>query len=178
MALTLANAKIINFDITFDAAPVRSVEGQVVWADVWIDYAVTGLVPTVTIRVPVPWNESDTRAERKDNALRCARELIGHACRTSAAGSDEAEGAASFGMQPLGATTPPALEGLAQELAMAKATTQPAGRALRTYAVAADRRALQRSVVIGLPNSKACESPVAFEQHRTAEGTRVRLEKC
>jgi hypothetical protein len=125
MALTLANAKIINFEITFDATPVRSVEGQVLWADVWIDYALAGLVPTVTVRVPIPWSVSDTRAARKDNALRCARQLLEHACQAPTAESDQTVAAASNAKQLLGAIAPPALEGLAQDLAMAKAAAQP-----------------------------------------------------
>ena len=74
MALKPSTAKITDFETSFDAVPVASEEGEVIWADVRIDYILSGLTPTVTIRVPIPWTESDTPEERKSKALRCARQ--------------------------------------------------------------------------------------------------------
>src|ERR1700761_6493909 len=119
MALKPSTAKITDFETSFDAVPVASPDGEVIWADVRIDYILSELTPTVTIRVPVPWNERDTTEERKSKALRCARQLIDHACR--AAGVDAAE--SQIDDSPvegvLEAVTPPALEGIAQELGLA-----------------------------------------------------------
>ena len=89
MALKPSTAKITDFETSFDAVPVASAEGEVIWADVRIDYILAGLAPTVTIRVPVPWSERDTPDERKSKALRCARQLIDHACRAAGVGAAE-----------------------------------------------------------------------------------------
>jgi hypothetical protein len=73
--------------------------------------------------VPVPWNQRDTPEERKSKALRCARQLIDHACR--AAGVDAAETEmhdSSVEEDVLDAVTPIALEGIAQELGSATPT--------------------------------------------------------
>lgn len=80
MPIKPSAAKITDFETSFDAAPVTTAEGEVIWADVRIDYILAGLTPSVTIRNPVPWREGDTPEARKSMALRCARELIDHAC--------------------------------------------------------------------------------------------------
>jgi hypothetical protein len=99
-----STAKIADFETNFDAAPTASAEGEVLWADVRIDYRLSSLAPRVTIRVPVPWDPNESVAQRKAAALRCARELIDHACR-AAGMMTEAE-------------TGGALEGIAQELGL------------------------------------------------------------
>src|ERR1700761_7341115 len=125
MALKPSNAKITDFETSFDAVPVASPEGDVIWADVRIDYILSGLTPTVTIRVPVPWNERDTPEERKSKALRCARHLIDPACRAAGVAAAETGRDASTAEDVLDAVTPPALAGLAQELGLATPTTMP-----------------------------------------------------
>jgi hypothetical protein len=124
MTLKPSTAKITDFETSFDAVPVASVEGEVIWADVRIDYILSGLTPTVTIRVPVPWNERDTPEERKSNALRYARQLIDHACRAAGVGAAET-GIDSPVEDVLDAVTPTALEGIAQELGVATPTAKP-----------------------------------------------------
>jgi hypothetical protein len=89
------------------------------------DYILSGLTPTVTIRVPVPWNQRDTPEERKSKASRCARQLIDHACRAAGVGAAETEMDHSSVEDVLDAVTPTALEGLAQELGLATPTVQP-----------------------------------------------------
>jgi hypothetical protein len=107
-----STAKITDFETSFDAAPIASAEGEIVWADVRIDYRLSGLAPRVTIRVPVPWNADESAAQRKAAALRCARELIDHACRAAGVNQGEPE-------------TDGALEGIAQELGLAPPKTAP-----------------------------------------------------
>lgn len=125
MALKPSTAKITDFETSFDAVPVPSPEGDVIWSDVRIDYILSGLTPSVTIRVPVPWNERETPDERKTNALRCARQLINHACRAAGVGAAEAEIDNSLVGEILDAVTPTALEGIAQELGLATPTSKP-----------------------------------------------------
>jgi hypothetical protein len=125
MALKPSTAKITDFETSFDAMPVTSAEGEVIWADVRIDYILSGLTPTVTIRVPVPWNESDTPEERKSKALRCARQLNDHACRAAGVGSAETGIDDSPVEEVIDAVTPTALAGLAQELGLATPTAKP-----------------------------------------------------
>ena len=125
MALKPSTAKITDSETSFDAVPVASAEGEVIWADVRIDYILSGLTPTVTIRVPVPWNESDTPEERKSKALRCARQLIDHACRAAGVGSAETGIDDNPVEEVIDAVTPTALAGLAQELGLATPTAKP-----------------------------------------------------
>jgi hypothetical protein len=125
MALKPSTAKITHFETSFDAVPVASAEGEVIWADVRIDYILSGLTPTVTIRVPVPWNERDTPEERKSKALRCARQLIDHACRAAGVAAAETGADDSPIEEVLEAVTPTALEGIAQELGLASPTAAP-----------------------------------------------------
>lgn len=124
MALKPSTAKITDFETSFDAVPVASAEGEVIWADVRIDYILSGLTPTVTIRVPVPWIERDTPEERKSKALRCARQLIDHACRAAGVAAAET-GIEGPEENILGAVMPTALEGIAQELGLATPTATP-----------------------------------------------------
>ena len=125
MALKPSTAKITDFETSFDAVPVESPEGDVIWADVRIEYILSGLTPAVTIRVPVPWNELDTSEERKSKALRCARQLIEHACRAAGVGPAETAIDDSLAQEALDAVTPSALEGIAQELGLATPTAKP-----------------------------------------------------
>jgi hypothetical protein len=125
MALKPSTAKITEFETTIDAVPVASAEGEIVWADVRIDYILSGLTPTVTIRVPVPWNERDTPDERKSKALRYARQLIDHACRAAGVAAAETGIDDSSVEEVLDAVTPTALEGIAQELGLATPTAKP-----------------------------------------------------
>jgi hypothetical protein len=125
MALKPSTAKITDFETSFDALPVASAEGDVIWADVRIDYILAGLTPAVTIRVPVPWNERDTPDERKSKALRCARELIDHACHAAGVAAAETRIETSPVEEVLDAVTPTALEGIAQELGLAPPTAKP-----------------------------------------------------
>jgi hypothetical protein len=125
MALKPSTAKITDFETSFDAVPVTSIEGEVIWADVRIDYILSGLTPTVTIRVPVPWNERDTPEERKSKALRSARQLIDHACRAAGVGAAETEIEDSQAEEVLDAVMPTTLEGIAQELGLATPTAKP-----------------------------------------------------
>jgi hypothetical protein len=125
MALKSSTAKITDFETSFDAVPMASAEGDVIWADVRIDYILSGLTPTVTIRVPVPWNERETPEERKSKALRCARQLIDHACRAAGVSAAETGMDDSAVEDVLHAVTPAALEGIAQELGLATPTAKP-----------------------------------------------------
>lgn len=121
--LNPAAAKVTDLETSFDAIPVPSVAGEVIWADVQIDYLLSGLMPSVTIRVPVPWSERDTPEERKAKALRSARQLIEHACRAAGVIEPEAEKNVVEGI--LEAVTPPALAGLSQELGLARPKSRP-----------------------------------------------------
>lgn len=123
MPIKPSSAKITDFETSFDAAPVSTPEGDVIWADVRIDYLVSGLTPMVTIRVPVPWRDADSAEARKSLALRCARELIDHACMASGIASPQPP--TSGIIQTLEDFVPSSLEGVAQELGLAKPSTQP-----------------------------------------------------
>ena len=115
----LSTAKITNFETSFDAVPVASADGEVIWADVRIEYILGGLTPCVTIRVPVPYVERDSAEERKAKALRCARQLIDHACRASGVAAAEPDAADEEMGEVPDAATPTMLEGIAQELGLA-----------------------------------------------------------
>lgn len=120
-----STAKITDFETTFDVAPVSGPDGEVIWADVRIDYILSGLFPRVTIRVPVPWSPHETIDQRRSKALRCARELIDHACRASGVGPQEPEAADTTMSHLIDSVAPPVLEGMAQELGLAAPTTRP-----------------------------------------------------
>ena len=122
-----AAPKITDFETNFDAVPVATPDGEVIWADVRIDYLLAGLAPSVNIRVPVPWNEHETAAERKGKALRCARELIDHACRAAGAPEEpDMEDISAAAEERAG--LPVALEGLAQEVGLSEPSARPRRR--------------------------------------------------
>lgn len=123
MVLKPQTAKILDFETSFEAQPVPSPEGEVVWAEVRIDYILAGFSPTVTIRVPVPWDASESPEIRKSKALRCARQLIDHACQAS--GVPTPEPAVPTLQDKVEAIVPAALEGVAQELGLTTPTTRP-----------------------------------------------------
>jgi hypothetical protein len=120
MALKPASAKITDFETSFDAAPVVSAEGEVLWTEVRIDYVLAGLAPSVTIRVPVPWRDSDGAEQRRVQALQSARELIDHACRAAGMQAPPEPPVAAM----IEDVVPSALEGLTQELGLARPTTR------------------------------------------------------
>ena len=91
MMLKVSGAKIVDLDVSLDATPVDTRLGPVVWASVTIQYTLAGLSPCVTIRVPLPWREGETTQDRRAEALRCARQLIDHACRATGAMPEEDE---------------------------------------------------------------------------------------
>jgi hypothetical protein len=117
-----AVAQILDFETTLDASPVQSADGEVIWADVRIEYLLSGLKPTVTIRLPIPWREQDAPQERRAQALRCARQLIDHACR--AAGVPAMEPVIGHYIDDPSEVGISALEGLAQELGLSAPTTK------------------------------------------------------
>jgi hypothetical protein len=125
MVLKPATAKITDLDMTVEAVPTETAEGLIVWATVRMEYSLSGLAPVVTTRVPVPWITSDTDAERRAQALRCARLLIEHACRAAGVGPAEPEAEQNPVEEAIDAVAPPALQGIAQELGLAKPTRQP-----------------------------------------------------
>ena len=54
MVLKLSTAKVTDLDAAFDAAPVETADGPIIWATVTIEYAISGLSPALSIKVPVP----------------------------------------------------------------------------------------------------------------------------
>lgn len=125
MALRPAMAKIIDLDTTVDVVPVESSEGPIVWATVKMEYTLAGLTPAVTICVPVPWKAEESQDERRAQALRCARQLIEHACRAAGVGPAEPVSEGSAAESIIEATMPSGMEGLAQELGLSEPTRQP-----------------------------------------------------
>lgn len=123
-----AAPRITDFETSFEAIPVPSADGDIIWADVRIDYILSGLTPSVTIRVPVPWSEQDTQEERKSNALRCARQLIDHACRAAGVPNAEPDPDQDAVADALDAATPTIVEGIVQELGLTSPTSQPRRR--------------------------------------------------
>lgn len=123
-ALHAGIAKVTDLEISFEAVPVQSAAGMMVWAEVQIAYTLSDLEPIVSIRVPIPWNDGDTPAERKGRTLRYARHLIDHACRAGGVGAHE-RAEASMIEDAVDAIAPPAYAGLAQELGLAKPANEP-----------------------------------------------------
>jgi hypothetical protein len=115
---------VTDLDAAFDAAPVETADGPIIWATVTIEYAISGLSPALSIKVPVPWNDAEIADQRRAQALRCARQLIEHACRAAGVGPQED---ASTGPieDAIEAITPSALDGVAQELGLVESTTKP-----------------------------------------------------
>ncbi len=89
MAFNPDSALVTDLDTAFDAVPTDGPDGPVLWATVKIEYVLSGLIPVVTIRVPVPYDPDEPEDRRRGKALRCARQLIDHACQV--AGSLPAE---------------------------------------------------------------------------------------
>ncbi len=128
MAIKPSAAKVVDLDTAFDAAPMESAGGPIIWASVTIAYTLAGLSPTVTIRVPVPWRDGESPDQRRAQALRCARQLIEHACRAAGVVPQDAEPDTDTLDDVVEAITPSALEGVAQELGLSKPTTRPKAR--------------------------------------------------
>lgn len=123
MALKPSAAKVIDLDATFDTAPVESREGPLLWATVRIAYTLQGLSPDIAIRVPISWNAQDSQEQRRDQALRAARQLIDHACRAVAPADVESDSLEDIIRTPL--------EGIAQELGLTNPTSHPKPRRRR-----------------------------------------------
>ena len=128
MAIKPSAAKVVDLDAAFDAAPVETPDGPIIWGTVTIEYTLGTLAPTVNIRVPVPWKDGESPDQRRAQALRCARQLIEHACRAAGVGPQEFEIGSDTIDDVIEAITPAGLEGVAQELGLAKPTTHPKPR--------------------------------------------------
>lgn len=118
-ALKLRSAKITDLGVRLADGAVESRFGPLVWADVTITYAMAGgtdVAPAVRISVPIPFVPGDSEDQRRQSALRAARQLIDHACVAS-----------GLGLQAI-QETPEILSGLAQELGLAAPTTRTPGR--------------------------------------------------
>lgn len=118
--------KVTNLTASFDRGPTETGMGTVIWADVEVDYFWRQATPSVTIRVPVPWEEGQTSEERYACALKLARQLIDHACVASefAPPSEEAQPAGSIA-QVVENLVPASLEGISQELGLADPARTP-----------------------------------------------------
>jgi hypothetical protein len=116
MVLNPAAAKVIDIQVSWDAAPAVTPSGPVFWATVEIQYTLAGLAPAVSIRVPVECQADIGSEACRRQALQGARSLLNHAC-----------GAPAFSA----ADTEPLLEGLAQELGLTPPSTRPARRRTR-----------------------------------------------
>lgn len=116
MTLKLSTAKVTDLTTTLDAVPVETATGPVVWATVRITYLADGLEPSVTLCVPVEWQDGESDDQRKSKALRSARQLIDHACNVMVEPAPRAS----------------ILEGLSQELGLATPTTKPARKMRQT----------------------------------------------
>jgi len=112
--LKLRSAKITDLSVAFDPVPMVNPLGALLWAKLDIAYAASGLTPSLTMRVPVPFRENDSEAYRKEMALRAARQLIDHACV-----------ARQLGAEAPAQEAPEILAGLAQELGIVAPTTRP-----------------------------------------------------
>ena len=124
MAIRPNKAKVVDLDAVVESVPVDTPEGPVVWAAISIHYTLSGLSPSVTIRVPLSWKAGESEAAQRGRALQSARLLIEHACRAAGVGppsDDEEESPADM----LEAVMPAALQGLTQELGLASPATRP-----------------------------------------------------
>jgi hypothetical protein len=115
MVLNPATARVIDIQVSFDAAPVETASGPVFWATVEIHYTLEGLAPVTAIRVPVPCAGDLGSEACRRQALHGARSLLNHAC-----------GAPAFSAMN---EAPDLLEGLSQELGLTPPTTRPRKRA-------------------------------------------------
>src|SRR3954471_6351345 len=94
-SLKITSARVVNLETSLDAVPIDTPAGPVQWAIVTIDYTLAGLAPSVMIRVPMAWEPEQSPEQRNAAALRCARQLIDHACKAFGTTAGEpAEGAA------------------------------------------------------------------------------------
>lgn len=123
MALKPDSVLVTDLDTAFDAVPVEGPEGLVLWATVKIEYVMAGLIPVVTIRAPVPYDPDEPEDRRRSKALRCARQLIDHACQV--AGSVPGEAEKQTPAEIIDDVVPSVLEGVAQELGLAAPTKRP-----------------------------------------------------
>jgi len=106
-------AKIVDLRTLLDPDLTLASGCPVRWAEVEILYASGQFRPAVSIRIPVPWKETDTDDELRAFALRIARQLIDHAC-------------VALGDQPnAGVLEGTVLEGISQELGLSSPRTQP-----------------------------------------------------
>lgn len=124
MVIKPNKAKIVDLDAVMETVPVETPEGPAIWATIAIQYALSGLSPSVTIRVPLSWKDGESESQQRARALQGARLLIEHACRAAGVGplaEDEDDSPAEM----LQALVPPALDGLAQELGLAPPTARP-----------------------------------------------------
>jgi hypothetical protein len=120
-------AKVADLSTRFEALPEQTEIGSILWADIEITYILAGLNPTVDIRVPIPFVEGQTDAERKRQALRNARSLIDHACQI---GGVQADTPVTAKVQTaLEEMLPASLQGIAQELRLTEAVSEPRLRA-------------------------------------------------
>lgn len=118
MELKPQTAKVVGLTTSFDPTTIEPSLGPLVWATVHIDYALAGLSPSVTIRVPVAVDPGTAETELHGQALRNARLLIDHACRASGIGTEEPVA------HPVDALIEDVV-GLSQELGLTNPTAQP-----------------------------------------------------
>ena len=112
-------AKLVDMQTRLDREAVHTPIGPVQWATVRLNYALAGLSPSLTIRVPIALDKPQSETERANQALRNARLVIDHACHQYGIASEEA-GAAPVGKGSL----PEVLEGLTQELGITEPHTR------------------------------------------------------
>jgi hypothetical protein len=121
MELKPNRAKVVDIETSLDAVPVETAVGPVLWATVRLDYVLAGMSPRLDIRVPIPYEAEQTDAERARQALRNARLLIDHACQSSGIQAEKSLNVTQIVEQLI----PTSVEGLAQELGLAKPATRP-----------------------------------------------------
>ena len=80
MSLDLSAAKLTDLTAYADREVVNAPSGRVIWMTVDLNYELSGLCPSVSIRVPVDYSEGESHDSRRQRAMRAARGLIDHAC--------------------------------------------------------------------------------------------------
>jgi len=118
MPAKLPMTRIVDLETELDTLPVETSNGAILWANVEILYTSASLQPRVSIRVPLPWSETDTDTQRRDMALQFARQLIDHACVAIAPTAPVLE-------KRSGILEGTVLEGISQELGIAEPTAKP-----------------------------------------------------
>ena len=116
-------ATVTDLTTRFEALPVDTAIGPIIWADVEITYSLAGLSPSVNIRVPIPFKAGEADADRKRQALRNARLLIDHACQIGGVPADKPVSAKL--QEAIEGALPDALQGLTQELGLSKPKAEP-----------------------------------------------------